>query len=900
MRKASLTTRNGEPRKKKPSRTPAKPRKKPTVGAIHLKDILTIADEAVIVVDPDHIIAFFNRGAEKIFGFNSKEIVGQPLDRLMPTRFVADHRRYMHSFEKAPEPSRAMGQRGRIWGRRKDGSEFPAEASITKWRTGGKTIFSAFLRDVTVPLKMEREVERTKSILETQNEVSPDAMLLVDENGAIVFHNRRFLEMWGISEEYANARIDEPVLQTVVAQMAQPEAFLAKVRYLYDHKEEESHDELRTNDGRVIDRFSAPVISPAGEYYGRVWYFSDTTERTRIIASLRRANRALRVLSATNHVLIRAETERDLLDGVCRVIVEIGKYRMAWVGILEHDEYRSVRSIAQAGFEDGYLDGLAISWGDNERGRGPTGTAARTGVLQISRSIASDSKMAPWRADALKRGYASSIAIPMVAKSEVVGVLSIYAPELDAFDSEETKLLQELADDLAFGIVTQRSSVEGRHATERAERLANFDTVTGLPNRSYFTFRLQEALADALIDGARVVLMSMEIDRFDRIQDAIGIAGVDGLLQKIAERLRSVVDNEYLMARIGDETFAVLTRFQESDDARNLAKKIQAAMNEPFEHAAIPITVQGTIGVAEFPRHGSDSDALLVRSAIAVRQARAANNDFAVYSGKTDAESMQQLALLGELRQAIKANALELHYQPKIDLHTGKISGVEALIRWRRSNNLMVPPSQFIPLAESTGLIKPLTYWVLNAARRQIDRWHADGHDIRVAVNVSSINLQDSEFFDRVAALQSRNGTAFDHLDMEITETALMEDPTGSHDTLARIRDLGIDLFIDDFGTGYSSLSYIATLPVQALKIDRSFVLRMMQQAEHRAVVAAAISLAHTLGLKVVAEGIETKEQAIALMQQGCDEIQGYLYSPALPPDEFLQWKSTFKWKPWN
>lgn len=899
MSKTGSTIRSGGTRKKKPKPAPAKPRKVPSINAAHLKEILAIADEAVIVVDPDHIITFFNRGAAKIFGFNSKEIVGQPLDRLMPARFVAAHRQHMHSFEKAAEPSRAMGQRGRIWGRRKDGSEFPAEASIAKWRTENKTIFAAFLRDVTVPLKMEREIERTKSILETQNEASPDAMLLVDENGAIVLHNRRFLEMWGVSEGYANARIDEPVLQTVVAQMEQPEAFLAKIRFLYDHKEEESHDELRTNDGRVIDRFSAPVISPAGEYYGRVWYFRDITDRTRIITSLRRANRALRVLGATNHALIQAETERDLLDGVCRVIVELGKYRMAWVGVLEHDEYRSVRPIAQAGFEDGYLDGLAISWGDNERGRGPTGTAARTGVFQISRSIASDSKMAPWRADALKRGYASSIAIPMAVKAEIVGVLSIYAPEVDAFDGEETDLLQELADDLAFGIVTHRSGIAGRHAAERAERLANFDTVTGLPNRSHFTVRLQEALA-ASVDGARLVLMTIGVDRFDRIQDAIGIAGVDGLLQKITERLKIVVDNKYLMARIGDESFAILARFRKSDGERDLAKRIQAAMSESFEHAEIPITVQGTIGVAEFPLHGLDSDALLVRSAIAVRQARAASNDFAAYSGKTDAESMQQLELLGELRQAIKTNGLELHYQPKIDLRTGEISGVEALVRWRRANNRMVPPSTFIPLAEGTGLIKPLTYWVLNAAYRQIDRWRAAGQDIRVAINVSSINLQDPEFFDRVAALRTRNGAAFGHLDMEITETALMEDPAGSHDTLARIRDLGIDLFIDDFGTGYSSLSYIATLPVQALKIDRSFILRMMRQTEHRAVVAATISLAHTLGLKVVAEGIETKEQAIALVQQGCDEIQGYLFSPPLPPDEFLRWKSAFKWKPLN
>ncbi len=987
-----------------------------------LAEILDLADDAIISIDEAQVISRFNRGAARIFGYVPDEIIGQSLDLLIPDQFVEAHRRHIVQFADSPGSSRPMALRGQVLGRRKDGSEFPAEASISKLEVAGKKTFTVFLRDVTERWNLEHELERKNSILSTQQETSLDAILLVNEHGKIVSFNRRFVDLWGIPDEVIASRSDERALQSVLDKLEAPREFIERVTYLYEHKEEKCRDVIRTKDGRTVDRFTAPVVGSEGEYYGRIWYFRDITERqraeqdlryreaqlrtflnespslmfmkdtegryvfvndrfkeaygltteqvlshtdaeifsagqaaqfaahdarvfagrtpveveeaaqytdglhtnlvakfpifddggkiinwgaiatditdwNRAVLSLKRANRALRVLSAVNQALIRAESEHVLLDQVCKVLVELGGYRMAWIGFVEHDERKSIRPVAQTGYEAGYLGGVAITWADTERGRGPTGTAVRTGTLQVSKNIGADPRMAAWRDDALKRDYASSIALPLVSETVTFGVLSIYAKETDAFDFEEVTLLEELAADLAFGIATHRSNVERHRAEARAERLANFDSLTELPNRVQLIIRLGAAIEGARLRGEPLALMTLSVDRFSEIQDGIGIAGSDDLLKNIASRLRNAVDHGNFLARIADESFALVIPKADAGLARASVARLQEVMINPFEFAGIPLDVQSTIGVALFPSHGADPDSLIRRSDIAIRQARAAGADYALYSGESETESPTHLTLLAELRKAIRDGGLLLFYQPKIDVHAGRVCGVEALVRWQHPERGLVPPNDFIPLAEHTGLIRPITYWVMDAALKQIVDWRQCGIEIPIAVNVSPNNLRDPEFLGYLEALRVISGANFGLLELELTETALMEDPARSHEVLARIRDLGVRISIDDFGTGYSSLSYIATLPVHALKIDRVFVHNMMQQARHRAVVAAAISLAHSLGLKVVAEGIESADQAQALIQQDCDELQGYLFCRPLPPDEFARWQFEFAWE---
>ncbi len=654
--------------------------------------------------------------------------------------------------------------------------------------------------------------------------------------------------------------------------------------------------ELVCKDGGLLPvLLSASAIKDAdGNYVMSRATVYDITEPKRTEERLRKVNRALRVLSDCNTALIHSETLPGLLNEVCRLLVETGGYRMAWVGFAEYEEERSVRAMAQHGYEEGYLAGAAISWGDTERGRGPTGTAIRTGTTQVNHDFLTNPAVAQWRAEAVARGFASSIALPLKGTSGTFGALMIYASEPDAFNSEEVTLLQELADDLAFGIATLRTRAEHRQAEETVRRLAYFDPLTGIPNRLRLHERLEQAIAEASALGGRLALMMVNVDRFRELQNGLGVRQADELLRQIASRLEQAVGARAMVARLAGDEFAILLPQGDADRALFVANAVSVGMHAPFEQAGISLDVHVSIGAALYPDHGIDPDALLLRSNIAAREARQQGAEYKVYSGATDQESPRRLALIGELRRAIEADQLTLFYQPKVDIRAGKVSGVEALVRWQHPERGMLPPDEFIGLAEHTGMIKPLTYWVMNTAMRQCAAWRQMGLGLSVAVNVSPSNLREPEFLDRVLALQRQWDIGPELMQIEITETTLMGDPTHSLGVLVRLKEMGLRIVVDDFGTGYSSLSYIATLPLHALKIDRSFISNMMEDAQHRTVVAATVSLAHSLGMGVVAEGVETLLQAQALLRLGCNEMQGYLFSRPLPREEFEEWLARF------
>ena len=727
-------------------------------------------------------------------------------------------------------------------------------------------------------------------------EQSGEAVIVKDLNAVVTYWNRAAASLYGFSADEA---VGQPLRKLHAAELSELE-YERLIQRVRAGRPSSTTTERHRKGGETIRVAikTTPLLNDQGALIGEITIARDVTDVERVGASLHKANRALRVLSTVNHALIHGESEPDLLNLVCKALVDPGGYRMAWVGFAEHDEQKSVRPVAQYGVSDRYLDDTAITWADTERGRGPTGTAARTGTVQVSREIATDPRMLAWRADALKRGYASAIALPLVAGLDTFGVLSIYSSEKNAFDEEEVVLLKELAADLSFGILTHRSNLQRRRAEARVERLANFDPLTELPNRVQLILHLEEAIRreGSGSEAPGVALMILSVDRFSEIQEAAGIAGADDLLRTVAARLAGAVEAGSFVARLGDDSFAIVIPRADSERAHELAKHIQGAMTEPFELAGVPLDVRTTSGIAMFPAHGANADALIRRSDIAVRRARAAGIEYALYSGRGETETPQRLILLAELRKAIKDDELLLYYQPKIDVRAGAVSAVEALVRWPHAERGMVPPKDFIPAAEQTGLIKPLTDWVLAAAWKQINHWHRLGIDIPVAVNVSPNILRGPDLLKQLIALDTREGARLDLLQLEVTESALMEDPQQSHDILSRVRDLGIQVFLDDFGTGYSSLSYIAALPIHAVKIDRSFIIRMMQHERHRAVVIAAISLAQSLGMRVIAEGVETADQANAVIELGCDEIQGFFFSKPMPAAELPRWRADFRW----
>ena len=724
---------------------------------------------------------------------------------------------------------------------------------------------------------------------------SGEAVIVKDLNAVVTYWNREAASLYGFSAKEA---IGQPLRNLHAAELSKAdyEHLLERVR---SGRPTSTTTQRRKKSGETIrvTLKTTPLLDDRGTLVGEITIARDVTELERVDTSLRRANRALRVLSTVNQALIYGESEPALLNLVCKALVDQGGYKSAWAGFAEHDQNKSVRPVAQCGVDDGYLDHAQISWADTERGRGPTGTAARTGTVQVFRDLGSNPRVLAWRAEVLRRGYASAIALPLATGPNTVGVLTIYSKETNAFDDEEVALLKELAADLSFGILTHRSNLERHRAEARVERLANFDLLTELPNRTQLISHLEEAIEREASGTDGVALMILSVDRFSEIQEGVGIAGADDLLKKVAVRLGSAAEAGHFIARIADDSFAIVIPQADAERAHELAKHIQRVMTDPFELAGVPLDVRTTSGIALYPTHGTSADALMRRSDIAVRRARTAGIEYALYSGKGETETPQRLIHLAELRKAIKDDELLLYYQPKIDVRAGAVAAVEALVRWPHPERGMVPPKDFIPQAEQTGLIKPLTDWVLDTAWKQINHWQRLGIEMPIAVNISPNTLRDPSLLKQLIALGTQTGGRLKLLQLEVTESALMEDPEQSHDILSRIRDLGIQIFLDDFGTGYSSLSYIAALPIHALKIDRSFIVRMMQHERHRAVVIAAISLAHSLGMKVIAEGVETADQAKAVIELGCDEIQGFFFSKPLPAGEFLRWNAGLRWE---
>ena len=420
---------------------------------------------------------------------------------------------------------------------------------------------------------------------------------------------------------------------------------------------------------------------------------------------------------------------------------------------------------------------------------------------------------------------------------------------------------------------------QATRAAQDMQRLASYDTLTGLPNRNLFVAELDRAIGRARRSGAGFGLCFIDLDRFKAINDTLGHATGDELLQTMAARLRGLLRESDLVARLGGDEFVVL--LDGPADAAALAavaRKLLATVAEPMQLGGRSVWVTGSCGLAMFPADGDDAQALLKHADAAMYQAKAlGKNTFHFYTAALAAHSALLFALETDLRHAIERNELVLHYQPKYDIATGHMRGVEALVRWQHPQRGLVPPAEFIPIAEDSGLIVPLGRWVLNTACRQLSQWRAAGLTVpRCAINLSARQFTSDSLIEDVLDALAGAGIAPDLLEVEITESVLMANPDRAHATLQRLHAHGVHIAIDDFGTGYSSLAYLKRFKAQTLKIDRSFVSGLPQDREDVAITKAVIALSHSLGLQVVAEGVETQAQLDFLRDLGCDEVQGY------------------------
>jgi diguanylate cyclase (GGDEF)-like protein len=503
-------------------------------------------------------------------------------------------------------------------------------------------------------------------------------------------------------------------------------------------------------------------------------------------------------------------------------------------------------------------------------------------VPVVCNDIATDGRMRPWRAAALERGYRAATILPLLLDQRAVGVLALYAHEPDLFDEEEMKLLVEIAGDITFAL----DHIEKQ---EKLDYLAYYDALTGLPNRTLFDDRLGQRISAAR-DGNQIFsVMMLDIERFRFVNDTLGRQAGDELLRQVSQRLKNALQNVDLLAHFSGDHFAVATRRAgESAVIVHILEQILTGLStEPFKINGSELRVAMRAGVVVYPADGSNIDGLLKNAEAALKKAKASGERYLFYAPQMNARVAEQLNLENDLRDALLQEQYVLHYQPKFDLAKGQMVGMEALIRWKHPERGMVSPTDFVPLLEETGMILEVGRWALRRAAIEHAAWCAQGFKPpRIAVNVSPVQLRRNDFVDYVKeALGTVEGAA-NRVDIEITESMLMENIEGSIEKLKMLQGMGLLVALDDFGTGYSSLSYLARLPINSLKIDRSFIVQMATSPEQMAIVSAVISLARALNLKVVAEGVETEEQANLLRLLRCDEVQGYLFGRPVPPGE--------------
>ncbi|HEV2269657.1 MAG TPA: EAL domain-containing protein [Steroidobacteraceae bacterium] len=800
-------------------------------------------------------------------------------------------------------------------------------------------------------------------------------------------------------------------------------------------------------------------------------------------AALAKSNRELRMLIDCKRSLARAQDEQQLLTEICRILVGPGGYRLAWIGYADAEPDCNVRVVAQAGHDSGYLERSRVSWSDDERGRGPTGRAIRERSVQMCRHIDTDPHFSPWREQAHREGYRSSVALPLLLESQCIGALCIYSGHPDAFDPPELALLTELAADLAFGLnalhvraqmrrqqqqldrqaqivrvhsainsavirirnrdellqeacrlavelggffgavvwvvdgsgrwawmkyragpevrdyeTLQRieigdgtgpdPSLSGRalrtgkvtvctdiargdapvaarerllargirslialplivedkrvavltlsacdpapaddgellrllenvaaslafalHSLESADAaqyLASFDPLTGLAKRALFCERLDKewqsrstaaahAPAPAGTSGpaeaARAVVIAFDVRELGSINTLYGQRFGDLLLQTLAKRLyRHAGDYEHI-AYLGAGTFALLERVPPAVTESPCLALDAALLHEPFEIEGRGIRLAVTCGAAEHSQEVASGAILVQRAEAALKRAKESGERYLNYRPEMSRETVQRVVLEHRLRTALAEQQFVLHYQPQIDLASGQIDSAEALLRWRDPGGGLVLPGRFLPVLESSGMIVPLGNWTLLKAVEDLEGWCRAGcGPMRLAVNVSAQQLKQREFLHGLLGLADRLAPLVGFgLDIEITETTLLQDLEGTSEKLRELRKAGIRVALDDFGTGYSSLGLLSKLPVDVLKIDRSFVSGLPEDAASVTLVVSIVELASAFDLITVAEGVETAEQLAALRALRCSHAQGFLHSPAVPARELEQ-----------
>ncbi len=618
----------------------------------------------------------------------------------------------------------------------------------------------------------------------------------------------------------------------------------------------------------------------------------------------KRTHRAYQVLAAGNELVLRGESEQQLLQSVLESLINLSDYALAWIGVARHNEEQSMEILAQAGGIGGYVDQLQLRWQGDRFGKGPGGVAVRTRKPVVCQDISTDPAFRPWRRLAKSYGIRSAVAIPLIFSEDEVGLLAIYSTKPRVFTDDEIHLLERLAANICFGVGTLRVRSNLKEQRALAWNSAYKDSLTGLPNRQWVMEELNKLDAEFARHGRVAAVLFIDLDGFKRINDSLGHEVGDHLLHDVAKRLEEVARNEDFVARLGGDEFLILMRFDESDDvitstdnpgsavaqaAAKLAERLIKAFRQPFYNGALEHHLGASIGISLYPADTPKASTLVNCADIAMYEAKSTGRGrYRFYYTELSLRHRQKLALKNELHRAVDTNAFHAYFQPIINISSGQVDYVEALMRLDLPDGTVATPAYFLQTLEETGLISRSGQMLLQEACSSLAQCRQKLPDLRLSVNLSANQLWQADLIDQLEDMLRRYDLPASALMLEVTEGYLMTDIQKAEGFLEILHERGFEIAIDDFGTGYSSLSRLRSMPVSKLKVDKSFMDKLPEDRENLEMVRAILQMAHSLGLDVVAEGIETSAQLQALVEAGCTLIQGFLFARPMPADELL------------
>ncbi|MCL1824504.1 MAG: EAL domain-containing protein [Betaproteobacteria bacterium] len=700
-------------------------------------------------------------------------------------------------------------------------------------------------------------------------EQAENAIIVVNKDDDIVFFNSNAERLWGRSRETvqgANISLLMPPLKNDQQTQSPGQSGIG---LLVGH-----HVELpieRPNQTRVWAEISVSRI----EITTQTLYLITARNIT-----LNKVHKALRY-----HVLqIMAKTEslQEVLNLLCQEISRIAPEISVTIAQISNDG--RLHTLAAPDFPTEYIsqtDGI-----DPGSQSSCLGLAAFHGEPVLVRDIENDPGWTVAKHETLELGYKACWAVPVKARDgHVVGVLAFYYRVC----RRPNKLHTQLAE-VATSLCTL--AMEQAQSRARIHHLAFFDNLTSLPNRSMLHIQANQAIAQAIRDNTQLAVLFLDVDRFKQVNDSLGHPAGDALLRIVAERLREAIREVDILCRYSGDEFVIVLTQCDSVHATDLAGRLLAVLSAPCQIGEIPLSPAASIGISLFPENGNDIDTLIHAADMAMYQAKQKGRGcFSFFSGQLNLLAKERFTLESSLRGALETNQLRLYYQPQINIETHQLHGIEALVRWNDPQLGYVAPSRFIPLAEKSGLMTYLSQWVLNEACRQLAQWRQHGFTIpSISVNLSPTDFHNLKLPQYLEAILRSHGLLPNDILIEITEGVLMDSNPNVIRTINEIRALGVRLSIDDFGTGYSSLAYLRNLPVNELKLDQSFVHDLGRDRSTRALTNAIMHIGDSMGLLVVAEGVEHSTQRNLLKAQGYQIVQGNLFSPPLPPEELENW----------